>query len=238
MRIYHLFCFVLGAGNGFSYPSPQAFYGTWRELEINGHLSPPVGQCTRTSRTYCAHILLRLCSYSVKIGSRNEPVFYLYECKPFRSEVHIGRGWRNTRVGVLLMFCQVIEEGLSKLQLLEACASEFNATRSYLDRRTSMAWGQYRLGLAVHLFFCMIIILVACIDSSLISFHVIVNSEENFDVTRARKILDEDRYGLTDMKERIMGVHRCRKAELNCSGYPRFFAVCTRRSVSSVLLFC
>ncbi len=84
----------------------------------------------------------------------------------------------------------------------------------------------------------MIIILVACIDSSLISFHVIVNSEENFDVTRARKILDEDRYGLTDMKERIMGVHRCRKAELNCSGYPRFFAVCTRRSVSSVLLFC
>ena len=31
-----------------------------------------------------------------------------------------------------------------------------------------------------------------------------MNSKENFDVSRARKILDEDHYGLTDIKERIM----------------------------------
>jgi len=29
-------------------------------------------------------------------------------------------------------------------------------------------------------------------------------SDENFDVTRAQKILDEDHYGLTDVKERIL----------------------------------
>jgi Lon-like ATP-dependent protease len=30
------------------------------------------------------------------------------------------------------------------------------------------------------------------------------SSDENFDVTRAQKILDEDHYGLTDVKERIL----------------------------------
>lgn len=29
-------------------------------------------------------------------------------------------------------------------------------------------------------------------------------SDENFDVLRAQKILDEDHYGLTDVKERIL----------------------------------
>jgi ATP-dependent Lon protease len=31
-----------------------------------------------------------------------------------------------------------------------------------------------------------------------------VFSEENFDLKRAREILDEDHYGLTDIKERIL----------------------------------
>lgn len=30
------------------------------------------------------------------------------------------------------------------------------------------------------------------------------SSDENFDVTRAQRILDEDHYGLTDVKERIL----------------------------------
>lgn len=67
---------------------------------------------------------------------------------------------------------QVIEEELTKLQLLEASSSEFNVTRNYLDWLTSVPWGQY--------------------------------SEENFDVRRAQKVLDEDHYGLSDIKERIL----------------------------------
>ncbi|KAL5565910.1 hypothetical protein UlMin_029074 [Ulmus minor] len=67
---------------------------------------------------------------------------------------------------------QVIEEELTKLQLLEASSSEFNVTRNYLDWLTVLPWGNY--------------------------------SDENFDVLRAQKILDEDHYGLTDVKERIL----------------------------------
>ncbi|KAA8545246.1 hypothetical protein F0562_020030 [Nyssa sinensis] len=67
---------------------------------------------------------------------------------------------------------QVIEEELTKLQLLEASSSEFNVTRNYLDWLTALPWGNY--------------------------------SDENFDVLRAEKILDEDHYGLTDVKERIL----------------------------------
>ncbi|XP_039120829.1 lon protease homolog, mitochondrial-like isoform X1 [Dioscorea cayenensis subsp. rotundata] len=67
---------------------------------------------------------------------------------------------------------QVIEEELTKLQLLEASSSEFNVTRNYLDWLTALPWGNY--------------------------------SDENFDVHRAQMILDEDHYGLTDVKERIL----------------------------------
>ncbi|XP_058756355.1 lon protease homolog 1, mitochondrial-like [Vicia villosa] len=67
---------------------------------------------------------------------------------------------------------QVIDEELTKLQLLEASSSEFSVTRNYLDWLTALPWGEY--------------------------------SDENFDVTGAQKILDEDHYGLTDVKERIL----------------------------------
>ncbi|CAD6216557.1 unnamed protein product [Miscanthus lutarioriparius] len=67
---------------------------------------------------------------------------------------------------------QVIEEELTKLQLLEASSSEFSVTRNYLDWLTVLPWGNY--------------------------------SDENFDVHRAQKILDEDHYGLSDVKERIL----------------------------------
>ncbi|KAL5699070.1 endopeptidase La [Ranunculus cassubicifolius] len=67
---------------------------------------------------------------------------------------------------------QVIEEELTKLQLLEASSSEFNVTRTYLDWLTALPWGNY--------------------------------SDENFDVHRAQTILDEDHYGLSDVKERIL----------------------------------
>ncbi|KAL3651344.1 ATP-dependent serine protease [Castilleja foliolosa] len=67
---------------------------------------------------------------------------------------------------------QVIEEEMTKLQLLEASSSEFNVTRNYLDWLTALPWGEY--------------------------------SDENFDVIQAQKILDEDHYGLSDVKERIL----------------------------------
>ncbi|KAI6684589.1 hypothetical protein NL676_030502 [Syzygium grande] len=38
---------------------------------------------------------------------------------------------------------QVIEEELTKLQLLEASSSEFNVTRNYLDWLTALPWGNY-----------------------------------------------------------------------------------------------
>ncbi|TKV96531.1 hypothetical protein SEVIR_9G434300v4 [Setaria viridis] len=67
---------------------------------------------------------------------------------------------------------QVIEEELTKLQLLEASSSEFSVTRNYLDWLTVLPWGDY--------------------------------SDENFDVHHAQRILDEDHYGLADVKERIL----------------------------------
>ncbi|KAK4282721.1 hypothetical protein QN277_014065 [Acacia crassicarpa] len=67
---------------------------------------------------------------------------------------------------------QVIDEELTKLQLLEASSSEFSVTRNYLDWLTALPWGEY--------------------------------SDENFDVIGAQKILDEDHYGLSDVKERIL----------------------------------
>ena len=42
---------------------------------------------------------------------------------------------------------QVIEEELTKLQLLEASSSEFNVTRNYLDWLTVLPWGNYRFAL-------------------------------------------------------------------------------------------
>uniref|UniRef100_A0A0D9VT66 Lon protease homolog, mitochondrial n=1 Tax=Leersia perrieri TaxID=77586 RepID=A0A0D9VT66_9ORYZ len=67
---------------------------------------------------------------------------------------------------------QVIEEELTKLQLLEASSSEFSVTSNYLDWLTVLPWGDY--------------------------------SDENFDVHHAQCILDEDHYGLADVKERIL----------------------------------
>ncbi|VFQ84933.1 unnamed protein product [Cuscuta campestris] len=67
---------------------------------------------------------------------------------------------------------QVIEEELTKMQLLEASSSEFSVTRNYLDWLTALPWGTY--------------------------------SNENFNVLRAHEILDEDHFGLDDVKERIL----------------------------------
>ncbi|TVU47322.1 hypothetical protein EJB05_06918, partial [Eragrostis curvula] len=84
----------------------------------------------------------------------------------FRERIKVKKG--NCPPHVL----QVIEEELTKLQLLEASSSEFGVTRNYLDWLTVLPWGDY--------------------------------SDENFNVHHAQHILDEDHYGLTDVKERIL----------------------------------
>lgn len=67
---------------------------------------------------------------------------------------------------------KVFDEEFSKLQHLEASASEFNVTRSYLDWLTQLPWGKH--------------------------------SKETLELKRASEILDEDHYGLKDVKERIL----------------------------------
>ncbi|PHU04839.1 Lon protease -like protein, mitochondrial [Capsicum chinense] len=112
---------------------------------------------------------------------------------------------------------QVIEEELTKLQLLEASSSEFNVTRNYLDWLTALPWGSYRISWELDLLQSMfadgagprfIVLFSAMIFSNcVLKFFFLYNSkcsDENFDVLRAEKILDEDHYGLTDVKERIL----------------------------------
>lgn len=58
---------------------------------------------------------------------------------------------------------QVIEEELTKLQLLEASSSEFNVTRNYLDWLTALPWGTYRFSVFTvyfHLILCLNNILI------------------------------------------------------------------------------
>lgn len=147
---------------------------------------------------------------------------------------------------------QVIEEELTKLQLLEASSSEFNVTRNYLDWLTALPWGNYRFYTLLLLhpvvmtitccFLNVVDMLVICFKSDgrydldliyqlqrqmdilqlcldffffgsiyerigmgfLKCFPNSKCSNENFDVIRAQKILDEDHYGLNDVKERIL----------------------------------
>lgn len=66
----------------------------------------------------------------------------------------------------------VINEELTKLNLLDNHSSEFNVTRNYLDWLTSMPWG--------------------------------TNSEENLALGRAKEVLEEDHYGMDDVKKRIL----------------------------------
>lgn len=47
---------------------------------------------------------------------------------------------------------QVIEEELTKLQLLEASSSEFSVTRNYLDWLTVLPWGDYRFVWSLFIF--------------------------------------------------------------------------------------
>ncbi|KAA8493264.1 Lon protease-like, mitochondrial [Porphyridium purpureum] len=67
----------------------------------------------------------------------------------------------------------VIEEEFAKLSLLEPASSEFSVTRNYLDWLTILPWG------------------------------VLTAEPSSFDIVHARKVLNDDHYGMDDVKARI-----------------------------------
>lgn len=72
---------------------------------------------------------------------------------------------------------QVIREEMDKLSVLEVQAAEYSVCRNYLDWLTIIPWGVY---------------------------YRESEDEMNLDVKYAKKVLEEDHYGLTDIKERIL----------------------------------
>lgn len=72
---------------------------------------------------------------------------------------------------------QTITEELEKLSVLEVQSAEYAVCRNYLDWLTIVPWGIYSGG---------------------------TNGAEGLDLKFAKKVLEEDHYGLNDIKERIL----------------------------------
>ncbi|TPX65194.1 hypothetical protein SpCBS45565_g05351 [Spizellomyces sp. 'palustris'] len=117
-----------------------------------------------------------------KITRRQQEYFLMEQLKGIKKELGIDTDGKDKlidkfkeRAAKLAMpeaVKKVFDEELTKLQHLEAAASEFNVTRNYLDWLTQIPWGQY--------------------------------SKENFDIKHATAVLDEDHYGLKDVKDRVL----------------------------------
>ncbi|KAI9007332.1 Lon protease C-terminal proteolytic domain-containing protein [Gaertneriomyces semiglobifer] len=117
-----------------------------------------------------------------KITRRQQEYFLMEQLKSIKKELGVDTDGkdkliekfreRGAKLAMPDAVKKVFEEELSKLQHLEAAASEFNVTRNYLDWLTQIPWGQY--------------------------------SKENFDIKHASTVLDEDHYGLKDVKDRIL----------------------------------
>lgn len=84
---------------------------------------------------------------------------------------------------------KVFDEELNKLMHLEPAASEANVTRNYLDWLTQVSTS-----------------LLACGDYTNSHFQIPwgQHSPENYSIAHAQKVLDEDHYGLKDVKDRIL----------------------------------
>ena len=141
---------------------------------------------------------------------------------PMTHLVMVDRCCRDTAPEEVL---KVVEEELSKLSSLEPSSSEFNVTRNYLEWLTSIPWGQYRCSnrsppTVYH--YAMLLTNSSssggggrCSVGSLSLRRVTAVltplylppdpcSEEKFDIPHAQAVLDEDHYGLEDVKERIL----------------------------------
>lgn len=84
---------------------------------------------------------------------------------------------------------KVFDEELNKLMHLEPAASEANVTRNYLDWLTQV---------------CIYCNYQRCSSDNLLQIPWGVHSSENYSITHAKKVLDEDHYGLKDVKDRIL----------------------------------
>ncbi|KAI9099869.1 Lon protease C-terminal proteolytic domain-containing protein [Phlyctochytrium arcticum] len=117
-----------------------------------------------------------------KITRRQQEYFLMEQLKGIKKELGIDTDGKDkliekfkeraVKLNMPEAVKKVFDEELTKLQHLEAAASEFNVTRNYLDWLTQIPWGQY--------------------------------SKENFDIKHAATVLDEDHYGLNDVKDRIL----------------------------------
>lgn len=123
----------------------------------------------------------------------------------------------------------MIDEELGKLSTLESHSGEFGITRSYLDWLTALPWGvqsQVRCPCRVLRLVCFestplttharLIVLLASLlkhtrqhstikllDSSVVSLACFVY-QDSLDLAAAKVVLDEDHYGMTDVKDRIL----------------------------------
>jgi ATP-dependent Lon protease len=89
---------------------------------------------------------------------------------------------------------KVIDDELAKLQMLEPSSSEYSITRNYLDWLTILPWGVYPRRMHA------ISKLGVNVDCVFMSFDCNRHSKENFDLKHAREVLEEDHYGLKDIR--------------------------------------
>jgi Lon-like ATP-dependent protease len=85
---------------------------------------------------------------------------------------------------------KVFDEELNKLMGLEPAASEANVTRNYLEWLT-----QVRI-VVFHFYFIVL--------TAMLQIPWGQHTPENYSITHAQKVLDEDHYGLKDVKDRIL----------------------------------
>jgi len=87
-------------------------------------------------KTALSGLFLKICHFFVVRTQNQLAIFSLAE--KFRERIETKKDKCPPHV------LQVIEEELTKLQLLEASSSEFSVTRNYLDWLTAVPWGDYR----------------------------------------------------------------------------------------------
>lgn len=88
---------------------------------------------------------------------------------------------------------KVIDDELAKLATLEPSGSEFNVTRTYLDWLTQLPWGVYKTEKLVWARTCFFWFFFCCVAHC--------GAQE---LDHARQVLDEDHYGLKELKDRIL----------------------------------
>ena len=90
-----------------------------------------------------------------------------------------------------------MEEKFEKLDRGEKDCRSTDSIYNYLDWLTALPWGECRFAILFHMF-------MIFLGELYNTWNYLFCSNDNFDILRAEKILDEDHYGLRDVKERIL----------------------------------